>query len=210
MDIIFSPTAQSRVAARVFAASQAGAAFTGSAAVDTIVLFDTTISALRIEASNNYFASTVFTQIVSAVSSTTVVTLASAVTATQWRVVALASGTVGAPYFGQRLSFSNPVYPYAFEPAAYGQLRRSTGGQIYSRLDYVARRGNFLWAFIPDSEVASWRALYTATAGLRQPFVLRDPLTQAAFLVTAASDDFPLQQDFHQFWTGRLVLDEVL
>lgn len=181
---------------------------TASSAVTGIALLDTICSELRIEASVDGFAHTVFSQTL-AVSGAALLSVNPSVVPAVWRAVAVASGSVGLLYAGALIEISPPSDPWGFEQHQAADDRVTQGGIGYSRLLYTARSGNWTFEEIPDAEVANWRTWYAATAGFRLPFVAEDPLTGAAYLVRAPGA-FPLSRQRVSWWGGKLAVREVL
>lgn len=178
-----------------------------SGEVTGFALIDTTMTSITVEGSDDDFASTVFSQVVSDVVDTALVAISST-TAAKWRVKAGAAGTFGTLYPGTLVTVDSPVKPFAFEDTVFADDRESLGGVGYSKVHHTARAGPLSFEGVPNGQLPSWRAWYGATSGFRRGFVIEEPLNLSIHLVRAPGA-FPLVLMRGTRWAGAMAVKAV-
>ena len=104
------------------------------------------------------------------------------------------------------LALTPPSLPWSFERHTQADDRMTLGGEMFSRLRFTARRGEWRFADIHEPEVEQWRTWYDATLGGRLPFVVG--FREALYRVTAPGG-FPLSMVRPGRWGGQISIQEV-
>ena len=105
------------------------------------------------------------------------------------------------------LDMGLPDYPYQIEPLFLSDDRRTLGGTSYSRINAILVSGTLNFSNIHSSEVAGWRAMYSATQGMRLPFAVELP-DGRCIVATAAGERFPLALVDLETWDGSITITE--
>ena len=178
--------------------------------VSVVSFFDTDISSVTIEASDDAFATIDYSLDVTNIMGDRSVSLPSIVDASKWRIKANAAGVLGQVYFGQHHDVSNPVYPWNFDSSYAIDSRTTQGGVMYHRLQYQQRDGDFQFEFINDVDIQKWRDIYEKTSGLSRPFVLTDIGNDTQSYLVSAASPFPFSRVSHNLYNGQISVREVL
>lgn len=178
-------------------------------AVSGIAFFDTNISDLTIQASDDNFSTIDFSQDVTNINGNKLVSLESPVTAAKWRVRANDTGVIGTFYPGTLITITNPSYPFRFGVDRMTDDRETVGGVRYSRFYHAARQGKWRFDYVPRSALATWESWYDTTQGFRLGFAATDPIDSTPYLVKAGGS-FPLQDVFFDGMSGAIDVKEML
>ena len=160
---------------------------------------------VTIEASNDDFATTVYSNVVS---SDSIVEI-DAITAQKWRITASAGITIGQLYIGNLINIRAPKWPYAFEQSVLATDKQSVGGVGFSKIHYKKSTGLFSWGGIQRSELPKWRSWYDDTNGFRGGYILEAPFLNEIKLVRSPSQ-FPLVSSAKNNLSGSLKIEEIL
>lgn len=111
------------------------------------------------------------------------------------------------PAPGVVLEITDPNYPFSFENSVVADDRITQGGASYAVVRYSARSGQWDYSNIHSAEVDSWRDWYSATQGMRLPFIAE---IGAANYRAVAPGAFPLTLVKLERWAGQLNVQEAL
>ena len=80
---------------------------------------------------------------------------------------------------------TDPAFPYSFGDSIQADDRRTVGGDNFSRIFSVRKRGNLKLNPADETENGLWKAWHLATYGGRIPFLWQEPRTKTWYAVTA-------------------------
>lgn len=179
--------------------------FASSAPATGLALIGCAYDDATVEASDDGFATVLYSNNVGAVSGNLLVEGIN-VAAASWRV--RGAGTFGAILPGNLVNVTDPIFPWSWESSTVSTDRRTMGGAIYSRIHRTQREATWSVQVVDGAQLPIWRNWYATTNGYRNPYVVVDPLSGAPHLVVSPGP-FPLSLEAYGDWRGQLALSEV-
>lgn len=111
---------------------------------------------------------------------------------------------------GVVVTVSNPKHPYRFGVEVVADDRETQGGNLYSRVRSVRRRGTLEFPVCTSDENNVWVAWYLATLGGRVQFMIEEPETLSWVLVKCKEVGMPVRTEYQMYQPPVLELIEWL
>lgn len=205
MDVVYSSTEVVKPERRVTLANTGTHVISSGREVSgfSVVGFS---GAAVVEASNDSFANTVYSQVIS---DDRVYSFAP-ITAAQWRVRATGASTFDVFYTGIYIDMDNPTLPYSAAQNVSAQDVQTIGGAFASRIRYERYEADVQFENISAATIAQVRQWYNGTSGFRSPFIVRLPLLNVSVYGVAPSNTFPFANSIGLVYNGGIAFREQL
>lgn len=172
----------------------------------TAFSFVGTSGPVTVEASDDEWSTTLFSQDFSADGDVFAVT-GSSIAAASWRIRARGNAVIGSLYPGVLAETSiNPSAPFAIEKLTLSEDQRGAGGMLVSEVRGSVYAGTLQFSVAPQQDVDSvWRPMLEATNNGRKAYVVENHITGSAHIVTSPSAEFPFSiTDGGLYWSGSI------